>query len=138
MSAARPTWWWPKIPGLKKIEIGWLPVAPASTANRSRTRCNSSASSGVTKAFAGGEATRYATPEIIGTRTSRESTAAYCHVTIRGVVPVTACNPPAHFRYDSLLIWRAIIQVPRHKLDDGAFIQSNGDGKTAVTPRIGD
>src|SRR6266545_686092 len=137
MSAARPTWWCPNIPGLKKIVTGRRSLAPDSTAKRSSTRCSSSANSGVTSACSGGETTRLAAPDRTGTRTSSEPAAARGDIAIRGVIPIPAGDPsadavnrvPGRFH---------VTHVPNDKFNRSVFVEPNGHWKAAKAPGIHD
>src|SRR6266545_1831643 len=137
MSAARPTWWCPNIPGLKKIVTGRRSLAPDSTAKRSSTRCSSSASSGVTSACSGGETTRLAAPDRTGTRTSPEPAAARRDMAIRGVVPEPARDAPAD-RQDRAGLRLVVADVAHDELDGCAFIQPDGHRAATEPPRVDD
>src|SRR4030095_592910 len=109
MSAARPTLWWPKMPGRKKTPTRSPPSLRALSPKRSSTRSSSAASSLVTRALPGGDSTRKFLPERIGTITEptlisiAQRTSLKTHwlvpvgyyVSVRSVVPKAAHDSSA-------------------------------------------
>src|SRR5262245_41377866 len=141
MSAARFSRWCPTTPGRKTTATGCRSPNPASVANRSRTRRSSAASTGVTSAFSGGEATRYALPEVTGTGRGPASGAGRGDIAVGLVKPEAADQAAAHDLHRLHRVGRVgrlRVHLADDQLDRRPFFQPDRDREAAGAPGVHD